>query len=40
MALKNSQINCILREYDRKQQENRRRLRERQEEIYQCKVNF
>lgn len=35
MALKNSQINCILREYDRKQQENRRRLRERQEEIYQ-----
>lgn len=34
MALKNSQINCILREYDRKQQENRRQLRERQEEIY------
>lgn len=34
MALKNSQINCILREYDRKQQEDRRQLRERQEEIY------
>ncbi|MDE7425521.1 MAG: ATP-binding protein [Lachnospiraceae bacterium] len=35
MALKNTQINCILREYDKKQQENRRRLRERQDEIYQ-----
>ena len=34
MALKNEQYNRILREYDKKQLENRRILQEKQEAIY------